>query len=231
MTTYDPYKSPTIDGLNNAIVKKPLYFSQNFGKSESNERFIRELNLEGHREGGYFKETDRSPFVLENPFHQETSNGAIKTVDRPIQLEKDKYRNYSTLIYYLLTPEIPYGRFHKNKNRIIHILQKGRGQYVLVYPDGSVKSFIVGFDHAKGEVSQWVVPGGVFKASFLLPSGDSSEESADDHLLISEVVVPGFEYDDHEFLEGVESLAKLVGEEKSKELSFLLHESNNHSTI
>ncbi|ODQ58608.1 hypothetical protein WICANDRAFT_31727 [Wickerhamomyces anomalus NRRL Y-366-8] len=218
-------QSPTIDGLHNVIVKKPLYFTQTFGKSESNDQFINELGLEGHREGGYFKETDRSPFLLENPFHKD-DNKPIKPINDNQQLAKDKYRNYSTLIYYLLTPEIPYGRFHKNNNRIIHILQKGRGQYVLIYPDGSVKSFIVGFNHSKGEVSQWVVPGGVYKASFLLPLNESTGESKDDHLLISEVVVPGFEYDDHEFLEGVDTLAGMVGESKAKELSFLLHESN-----
>lgn len=219
------YKSSTIDGVDNAPIKKPLYFTEKFGESATNAKLIKELGLEGHREGGFFKETDRSPFLMENPFHKDQI-GYSKQIDQ-VELDKDKYRNFSTLIYYLLTPEIPYGRFHKNKNRIIHILQKGRGQYVLVYPDGSIKSFIVGFNHAAGEVSQWVVPGGVYKASFLLPLAAESKESKDDHLMISEVVVPGFEYDDHEFLEGLETLTNLVGESKAKELSFLLHEYSN----
>lgn len=222
----DSYKSPTIDGVNDTLVGKPLYFTQKFDKSESNEKLITELGLEGHREGGFFKETDRSPFYMENPFHQDHTNQLSKQINDVQSLDKDKYRNFSTLIYYLLTPEIPYGRFHKNKNRIIHILQKGRGQYVLIYPDGTIKSFIVGFNHAAGEVSQWVVPGGVYKASFLLPLDIERGESKDDHLMISEVVVPGFEYDDHEFLEGLKNLENLVGETKAKDLSFLLHESN-----
>ncbi|CCH41362.1 hypothetical protein BN7_901 [Wickerhamomyces ciferrii] len=220
------YESPTIDATQNATVKKPAYFTEKFNKSESNEKIIKELGLVGHREGGFFKETDRSPFYIENPHYQGNSS-TMSTVNQPQSNDdKAKYRNYSTLIYYLLTPEIPYGRFHTNKNRIIHILQKGRGQYVLIYPNGEVKSFIVGFNHSKGEVSQWVVPGGVYKASYLLPLDSQIGETKDDHLLISEVVVPGFEYEDHEFLEGVDNLKKLVGEEKGDELSFLLHESN-----
>ncbi|GME78131.1 unnamed protein product [Ambrosiozyma monospora] len=110
-----------------------------------------------------------------------------------------------------------------NEARIIHILQKGRGQYVLVYPDGTIKSFVVGFNTDKGEVNQWVVPGGVYKASFLLPldSDDKDDESCKDHLLISEVVVPGFEYDGHTFARK-DDLVKLVGNDKAEELRWLL---------
>lgn len=126
-------------------------------------------------------------------------------------------RNQSTLIYYLLTPDSPIGKFHKNINRITHILQRGKGQYVLVYPDGQVKSFRVGFDYKNGEVSQWVVPGGVFKASFLVPN-----EEFDNGLLISEVVVPGFDFEDHTFMKGEDELKRLVSPEKAAELAFLV---------
>ncbi|CDR41872.1 CYFA0S08e01024g1_1 [Cyberlindnera fabianii] len=214
------YVSPTVDKANNATIEKPRYFTQEFADSEANNQLIKELGLEGHREGGFFKETDRSPFYMANPNYESNKDNKLTQSIEPKDLPKDAVRNYSTLIYYLLTPQIPYGRFHKNINRIIHILQKGRGQYVLIYPDGTLKSFIVGFNHSKGEVSQWVVPGGVWKASFLLPLKD--EEDPNDHLLISEVVVPGFEYDDHEFLPN-EKLIELVGEEKAKDLMFLQH--------
>jgi predicted cupin superfamily sugar epimerase len=217
------FNSLTIDQAQKAPIQKPVYFTQEFNVSSSTQQLIEELGLIGHREGGFFNETDRSPFYMENPHFQSQDQHLTKSITSIEGLERDQYRNYSTLIYYLLTPQIPYGRFHKNLNRIIHILQKGRGQYVLIHPDGTVKSFVVGFNHSKGEVSQWVVPGGVWKASFLLPLGDKADE--DDHLMISEVVVPGFEYDDHKFLEN-DQLLQLVGEERARELSFLQHASS-----
>ncbi|CAI4654834.1 ASN_HP2_G0038100.mRNA.1.CDS.1 [Saccharomyces cerevisiae] len=170
------------------------------------QQLINDWQLIKHREGGYFKETDRSPYTMEveKPVNGGSGNTEMIT------------RNQSTLIYYLLTPDSPIGKFHKNINRIIHILQRGKGQYVLVYPDGQVKSFKVGFDYKNGEVSQWVVPGGVFKASFLLPN-----EEFDNGFLISEVVVPGFDFEDHTFLKGEDELKHLVGPEKAAELAFL----------
>ncbi|CCF56969.1 hypothetical protein KAFR_0B06720 [Kazachstania africana CBS 2517] len=197
----DSFKSETIDNTEDVQILPPSFVS--FPAIEpptTLQNIIKDWQLIKHREGGYFKETDRSPFTL-----------SLTDGDTPME------RNYSTLIYYLLTPDSPVGKFHKNKNRIIHILQRGKGQYVLIYPNGKIKSFKVGFDYANGEISQWVVPGGVYKASFLIPN-----EEFDNSILISEVVVPGFEYEDHLFMSGLEELDKLVGEKKAEELKFLL---------
>jgi hypothetical protein len=46
---------------------------------------------------------------------------------------------------------------------------------------------------------QWVVEGGDYKASYLLPD-DDEEEGESSGLLITETVVPGFELADHDFL-------------------------------
>ncbi|EHN00978.1 YML079W-like protein [Saccharomyces cerevisiae x Saccharomyces kudriavzevii VIN7] len=170
------------------------------------QQLIHDWQLIKHREGGYFKETDRSPSTMELEKPQKGDSSKTETV----------IRNQSTLIYYLLTPDSPIGKFHKNINRITHVLQRGKGQYVLVYPDGQVKSFRVGFDYKIGEVSQWVVPGGVFKASFLVPN-----EEFHNGLLISEVVVPGFDFEDHTFMKGEDELKTIVGPEKAAELAFL----------
>lgn len=112
------------------------------------QQLIHDWQLIKHREGGYFKETDRSPLTmdLEKPQNGDSTGSTTVT------------RNQSTLIYYLLTPDSPIGKFHKNINRITHILQRGKGQYVLVYPDGQVKSFRVGFDYKNGEVSNGSSP-------------------------------------------------------------------------
>ena len=82
-----------------------------------------------------------------------------------------------------------------------------------------VEVFTVGHDVAKGEKLQWIVEGGKFKASFLLPDVDGGEES--DGLLISETVVPGFEFVDHDFL-SAEGLGELVGVKGKEELAWLL---------
>lgn len=64
-----------------------------------------------------------------------------------------------------------------------------------------------------------MVEGGSWKASFLLP--DVEGETSSDGLLISETVVPGFEYADHEFLSR-ERLSEILPEEKAKALEWLV---------
>jgi predicted cupin superfamily sugar epimerase len=59
-----------------------------------------------------------------------------------------------------------------------------------------------------------------YKSSFLLPDEEGGNQSKEG-LLISETVVPGFEYCDHDFL-APETLVELVGKEKAGELSWLL---------
>lgn len=82
-----------------------------------------------------------------------------------------------------------------------------------------VEVFTVGHDVAAGEKLQWIVEGGKFKGTFLLPDREGGSES--EGLLISETVVPGFEYCDHDFLSR-QHLVDLLGEEGEKELGWLL---------
>lgn len=112
----------------------------------------------------------------------------------------------------------------------MHTLHKGRGRYVLIHADepGSpsrIDTFVVGHDVAAGERLQWIVEGGKYKASFLLPDKDDGQDS--EGLLISETVVPGFEFCDHDFLtmdgaKGEKGLKGLVGEARAAELEWLL---------
>lgn len=162
--------------------------------------------------------------------------------------EDPSRRNASTSILYLLTPGSPQGHFHRNRARTVHTLHKGRGRYVLLHLDdgggsgsgsGSsrggeeeerqgrqghlvtrVETFVVGQDVGRGERLQWIVEGNVYKASFLLPDAEGGTGSAEG-LLISETVVPGFEYCDHDFLTR-DGLGRLLGEAKAKELEWLV---------
>ena len=149
--------------------------------------------------------------------------------------EQEKTRNASTSIHYLLTPESPMGAFHRNRGRTIRTLHRGRGRYVIIHADevmpeydshsgirakARVETFIVGQNVEKGEKLQWIVDGGKYKSSFLLPL--EGEDAADNGgLLISETVVPGFEYSDHDFMR-IERLEALVTKEQADEMRWML---------
>jgi predicted cupin superfamily sugar epimerase len=114
---------------------------------------------------------------------------------------QDKTRSASTSIHYLLTPQSSMGAFHRNRGRTIHTLHRGRGRYVIIHADevmpsydshsgirskARIETFIVGQNVEQGERLQWIVDGGKYKSSYLLPVQDE-DESSNEGLLISEV--------------------------------------------
>ena len=199
-------------------------FTPSPGRPESaaSQAIIDTLVLQPNIEGGYFVETDRDSLLIPSPFqYQKTATTDL--VDQRPGFDP-AHRNASTTIYYFLTPTGSQGGLHRNKGRIIHTLHKGRGRYVIIHADESgkekrVETFVVGSDIAKGERLQWIVDGGKYKASFLLPDVEGGTES--EGLLISETTVPGFEYCDHDFL-SPQGLKDLVRQEKAEELKWLL---------
>lgn len=183
-------------------------------QSGSIQQTIDILRMQKHPEGGYFVETDRDPRLMPNPFIDPQTG--------------EQTRNLSTTIFYFLTPDNSKGSFHRNKGRTVHTLHRGRGVYVIIHADevrhgekARTEAFVVGHDYAKGEKLQWIVEGGKYKASFLLPDQENGTES--DGLLISETVVPGFDFSDHNFMPP-EALDALVESEEADELRWLLLE-------
>ena len=203
---------------------------------------ITKLRLQKHPEGGYFSETDRDPLRVPNPFRSSTNDDGST-------------RSASTTIYYFLTPAYPTGHFHRNRGRTIHTLHRGRGRYVIIHADekdegekARIETFVVGHDIHGGEKVQWIVEGGKYKASFLLPDEEGQMDS--EGLLISEVnslpgapkplyllqlltivlqtVVPGFEFSDHNFM-SPETLPDLVTDEQADELRWLLSSGENRA--
>ena len=185
---------------------------------------ISHLDLQPHPEGGFYVETDRDPLLIPNPFAP-SSNAAT---------DPKSTRNASTSIFYLVTPSSPVGHFHRNKARTVHTLHRGRGRYVVLHPSdvgggsgGSVvrvEKFTVGHDLAKGEKLQWIVEGGRWKATYLMPDLSSEGSGASEEgLLISETVVPGFDFEDHDFLT-LEALSGMLGEKETdlKRLEWLV---------
>ncbi|KAI1380963.1 RmlC-like cupin domain-containing protein [Hypoxylon crocopeplum] len=197
-------------------------------ESSDTESVIKALSLIPHIEGGYFVETDRDPLLIASPFPPTPASSLVP--QRPGF--NPAYRNASTSIFYYLTPNSPQGNFHRNRGRTVHTLHRGRGVYVLIHADEPdlpgggkrIETFVVGPDVAKGEKLQWIVEGGKFKASFLLPDDASGSEKTSGGLLISETVVPGFEFCDHDFMVA-DGLQTLVSPQKADELAWLVRKS------
>ena len=133
------------------------------------ETVIRELGLEGHVEGGYFRRT-------------------FQADHRPRIDQGEGERFTLTSIFYLLTDDAPIGHWHRNKSDIIHYYHLGNPvHYYLIHPGGEVQTVVLGPDLAAGQQLQLTVKGEVWKASHL-PQGSYG--------LISEAVAPGFDYID-----------------------------------
>ncbi|KAF9697863.1 hypothetical protein EKO04_004289 [Ascochyta lentis] len=199
-------------------------------------RLINDLSLIPHPEGGYFVELDRDERRVKNPFSATTTTTTTADEKKNANEEKNedevKERNASTSILYFLTPHRPQGSFHRNKARTVHTLIRGRGTYVLLHPDEGeggkrrVESFVVGHDVAAGEKVVWVVEGGRYKASFLLPDRRQDGEDGggeESCLLISETVVPGFEFSDHDFLTK-QKFEEILSSEQRDELAWLVRD-------
>ena len=131
--------------------------------------WVARLALAPHPEGGWFTRIHADARVVE------TANGPRAAV---------------TSIHYLLTLEQPLGRLHRNRSDILHFLQDGGPvEYTLLDETGLLRRVVLG--HGANESLFLPVRGGLWKASRLL--GDA------DHALVSEVVIPGFDFADHEF--------------------------------
>ncbi len=135
----------------------------------SKQQVIERLNLEPHVEGGYFRRT----------FEASHRDKVMTGVGERFTL---------TSIYYLLTDESPIGHWHLNQSDILHAYHLGAPiRYYLIYPDGSLQVKTLGADIMAGHELQFVVPGGVWKASELVSS---------EYGLLSEAVAPGFDFAD-----------------------------------
>lgn len=83
-----------------------------------------------------------------------------------------------------------------------------------------VEVFTVGQNVLAGEKLQWIVEGGKYKTSFLLPDTEDGSES-EEGLLISETVVPGFEFSDHDFMK-MGRFEALIAEERKEDMRWMV---------
>ncbi|MCY4046256.1 MAG: cupin domain-containing protein [Cellvibrionales bacterium] len=136
---------------------------------DSAQCLINALGLTPHIEGGFYRRTFTSAQWVD-----------VEESQRPL----------ATSIYYLLTEASPVGFFHKNASDILH-LYHGEGviTHYTLSPEGVFDVTQLGADIASGQQLQFFVPKNYWKAS-QLTSGQFG--------LISEVVLPGFDWSGHQ---------------------------------
>jgi predicted cupin superfamily sugar epimerase/gamma-glutamylcyclotransferase (GGCT)/AIG2-like uncharacterized protein YtfP len=127
-------------------------------------------------EGGYYRETFRSPRVV--------AGSALGP-------EYVGERNALTAIYFLVTGESP-SAWHVLPSDEVFLWHAGGAVEMLqVPPNGPVESIRLGTDFARGERPQAIVPGGVWQGCRL-----ADDTRACDWALLSCLVAPGFDFAD-----------------------------------
>lgn len=136
--------------------------------------WVENLGLLPHPEGGFYKETYRSPM-------QGNFDGF------------DGKRNVSTGIYFLLT-QGNFSAFHKIKSDEIWHFYAGDALEIYCFsPQGQLTVINLGLDLEKGELPQAVVPQDCWFASRVAKAGD--------YALVGCTVAPGFDFQDFQLAE------------------------------
>jgi|SRR5581483_1126840 len=139
---------------------------------------VRLLDLKPHPEGGFYRESYRSPSKIAG--------------SKPI-------RACSTAIYYLLVPGA-ISKMHRIKaDEVFHFYLGDPVTWVLLDPQGGMKKVVLGKDLSKGQQLQLVIPAGTWFGGYLNEGGAFG--------LMGTTVAPGFEFEDFE-LAGREGLLK-----------------------
>lgn len=120
-------------------------------------------------EGGYFRETYRSPEQLWRP---------------------EGNRSLATAIYYLLTPET-FSQMHRVPGEeIFHFYLGDAVEMFQIAPDGSGELIVMGTDMEAGMRPQHIVAGGYWQGARLREGGKFA--------LLGTTMSPGFDYADYE---------------------------------
>ncbi|KAF9258500.1 hypothetical protein L218DRAFT_964417 [Marasmius fiardii PR-910] len=170
--------------------------------SISTDDLISQLGLQTHPAGGYFLETDRQKTEIPSPFRPDAASRAL-----------------ATTIYYLLTKDTPTGIILRTKAISYHIHHQGRMEYTLITPGSppKIEKKILGTDIANGESRLIVADAGVWKFARLLPDDLKDENRAREGCLMTMLLVPGFDFEDHEFMRMEDLVSVFEGVEGGEE--------------
>ena len=142
---------------------------------------VERFQLLPHPEGGYYKETYRSPGLI----HQDAL---------PQSFSGD--RHFSTAIYFLLE-QGNFSAFHRIQSDECWHFYAGQTLHVhVIHPNGQYELHKLGHDLSKGESFQAVVPAGSWFASETATGGSFS--------FVGCTVAPGFDFADFELAKAAE---------------------------
>ncbi len=157
----------------------------------SAEFWIERLGLESHPEGGYYRETYRSPLTIAAA----SSGGRF-----------DGSRSVVTSIYFLLTSE-NFSAFHRLRSDENWHFHDGNSLTIHVLePDGAYRSHRLGLDVDAGALPHAVIPAGRWFGSNIDEPGGFA--------LVGCTVAPGFDFRDFELGRREELLQSYPGHQQ-----------------
>ncbi len=127
------------------------------------------------KEGGYYAETHRADHII---------SGA--SLPEPYKTD----RSLSTAIYYMLTPDTKSLLHRLPTDEVFHFYLGDPVLMLLLFPDGAVKTVLLGQNLEAGHCVQVAVPKGVWQGSYLLEGGKFA--------LMGTTMAPGFDFADNE---------------------------------
>jgi hypothetical protein len=155
--------------------------------------WIRRLELTPHPEGGYFRETYRSPLRIQSISDRAEVPGVATRLQGP-----DQERSASTAIYFLLAGD-DFSALHRiASDEVWHFYYGGSLLVSAILPDGTLRTWRLGANLAGGDLPQCVVPAGAWFGAHLAPDRAATSISADEYALVGCTVAPGFEFADFE---------------------------------
>lgn len=153
-------------------------------------KIIKELKLQPHPEGGYYRETYRSKILVGEDYLANEMKGS---------------RACCTSIYYLLEKD-DYSAFHRIKqDEIWHFYLGSDIKLHYIDKKGKYGMLLLGTNFYNGSSPQIIIPAGYWFAAEL-----SNKES---FALVGCTVAPGFSFEDFELANG-DALAKQYPEHK-----------------
>lgn len=217
--------------------------SQLYYFPQSNEELIRHYKLEPHPEGGWFVVTWTMKETMDSPF---TSDGEKRNIATCIYyLLCHKTPGCPALPSYTGSSDKPdpfkmwssaIGVFHLNKSSTMHVHHAGRTKYTLISAkaplgkglvdekgDPLVRTVVMGDNVTNGEVRQLLVEGGWWKVSEVpeddrIAAEDGKTDATRVGAFITEVVTPGFHWNDHTYLNQAKLRELFADSPRSEEL-------------
>jgi hypothetical protein len=139
------------------------------------QQLVQQFQLQPHPEGGYYKETYRSPEIIPQQILSRNFGGD---------------RAFSTAIYFLLEKE-NFSAFHRIESDEVWHFYAGQTLLVhIIHLNGKLETIHLGNDILKGEQFQYVVPARCWFASE--PAVDAAFS------FVGCTVAPGFDFEDFE---------------------------------